>query len=72
MSTTPTHPDTARLTGFAAAELWLRRLDRTATAFHARVQPRLCAELVLHPLPRERGTSSFHDTRRNTNVFHAA
>ena len=72
MSTTPTHLSIPRLTGFAAAELWHRRLDRTESIFNSKVQPRLCAELVLHPLPRERGASSFQDTRRYANVFHAA
>lgn len=72
MSTTPTPHSAARLTGFAAASLWHRRMAKTGAHFITKVQPRLCAELVLHPLPRERGASSFNDTRRTDNVFHAA
>lgn len=61
-----------RLTGFAAASLWHRRMAKTGAHFVTKVQPRLCAELVLHPLPRARGASSFHDPRRTADVFNAA
>ena len=38
----------ARLSSFAVATLWHRRLDRTRTS--AKVQPRVAAELILHPV----------------------
>lgn len=72
MSTIPTHHSATRLTGFAAASLWHRRMAKTGAQFITKVQPRLCAELVLHPLRRERGASSFGDPRRTENVFNAA
>lgn len=73
MNATPTTPSAARLTGFAAASLWHRRMAKTGvrSAF-AKVTPRLCAELVLHPITRERGMSSLGDVRRDANVCHAA
>jgi len=72
MSAIPYHHSATRLSGFAAASLWHRRMAKTGAQFITKVQPRLCAELVLHPLPRERGASSFNDPRRNADVFHAA
>jgi len=73
MSATPTTHSLTRLSGFAAASLWHRRMARTGVqAILPKVQPRLCAELILHPIARERGPSSFHDTRKVDNVFHAA
>jgi hypothetical protein len=74
MSATPTHYSAARLTEFAAASLWHRRMAKTGVhTFINKVQPRLCAELVLHPItPRDRGESSSHDSRRAPHVFHAA
>ena len=72
MSAIPYHHSATRLSGFAAASLWHRRMAKTGAQFITKVQPRLCAELVLHPLPRERGASSFNDSRRNADVFHAA
>jgi hypothetical protein len=73
MNATPITPSAARLTGFAAASLWHRRMAKTGvrSAF-AKVTPRLCAELVLHPIPRERVVSSLGDARRNADVCHAA
>ena len=73
MNATPTTPSAARLTGFAAASLWHRRMAKTGvrSAF-AKVTPRLCAELVLHPIPCVRGTSSLGDVRRDNDVCHAA
>jgi len=73
MSATPTTHSLTRLSGFAAASLWHRRMARTGVpSFIPKVHPRLCAELILHPIPRERGASSFHDTRKVADVFHAA
>lgn len=73
MSATPTTHSLAHLSGYAAASLWHRRMARTgAHAFITKVHPRLCAELVLHPIPRERGVSSFNDTKKVADVFHAA
>lgn len=72
MSTTLTHHSATRLTGFAAASLWHRRMAKTGVQFITKVQPRLCAELILHPIPRERGVSSFNDPRRTSDVFNAA
>jgi hypothetical protein len=73
MSATPTTHTLTRLTGFAAASLWHRRMARTGVqSFAPKVQARLCAELVLRPIPRERGASFFHDTRKVADVFHAA
>jgi hypothetical protein len=76
MSTIPTTHSVARLSGFAAASLWHRRMARTGVhSIITKVQPRLCAELVLHPLPpipRYRGASSFNDTRKASDVFRAA
>lgn len=73
MNATPTIPSVTRLTGFAAASLWHRRLANTGvrSAF-VKVTPRLCAELVLHPISRERGVSALGDARRETDVCHAA
>ncbi len=42
-----------RLTGFAAASLWHRRLVRAHALNHVRAKPRISAELVLRPVPRE-------------------
>lgn len=73
MSASPTLHNTARLTGFAAASLWHRRLARTSVQImNTKVHPRLCAELVLHPIARERVASAFNDARRAADVFHAA
>jgi hypothetical protein len=74
MSATPTSlAGATRLSGFAAASLWHRRMARTgAHSFVPKVQPRLCAELVLHPVPRVRGGASFHDGRKAVDAFHAA
>jgi len=73
MSATPTLHNATRLTGFAAASLWHRRMARTGVqAIMTKVQPRLCAELVLHPISRERGAPAFNDARRTADVFHAA
>jgi len=73
MSATPNISRTSRLSGFAAASLWHRRMTKTGThnTFN-KVRPRLSAELILHPIPRDRGVASFNDTRRAANVFHAA
>lgn len=38
-----------RLSTFAMATLWHRRLARTRSG-EVRVQPRVCAELILHPV----------------------
>lgn len=38
-----------RLNGHAVTELWHRRLARTQIG-SGKVQPRLCAELLLHPV----------------------
>ena len=73
MNATPTTHSLTRLSSFAAASLWHRRMARTgAQAFITKVQPRLSAELVLHPITRDRAVSSFHDARRTADVFHAA
>ncbi len=73
MSATPSLHNTTRLTGFAAASLWHRRMARAGTQnIIIKAQPRLCAELVLHPIPRDRATSAFTDVRRAVDVFHAA
>jgi hypothetical protein len=73
MSTTPTSHSLTRLTGFAAASLWHRRMARTGVqSFITKVQPRLCAELVLHSIPRDRGASSLNDSRKVADVCHAA
>jgi hypothetical protein len=73
MSATPTNHNLTRLSGFAAASIWHRRMARTGVqSIITKVHPRLCAELVLHPIPRERGVSSFNDARRVADVFHAA
>jgi hypothetical protein len=73
MSATPTTHNLARLSGFAVASLWHRRMARTAVpSSNTKVHPRLCAELVLHPIPRERGVSPFTDSRKVADVFHAA
>jgi hypothetical protein len=42
-----------RLTGFAAACLWHRRLVRAHALRYARAKPRISAELVLRPVPRD-------------------
>ena len=73
MSATPTTHSLTRLSGFAAASLWHRRMARARVQdFVTRAHPRLCAELVLHPITRERGESSFNDARKVADVFHAA
>jgi len=73
MSATPTLQNATRLTGFAAASLWHRRMARTGVqSIITKVHPRLCAELVLHPIARERGAPVFTDARRADDVFHAA
>ncbi len=73
MSAGPPLHNASRLTGFAAASLWHRRMARTGVqSIITKVQPRLCAELVLHPIARERGASAFNDARRAPDVFHAA
>lgn len=73
MNATATTPTSTRLSGFAAASLWHRRMAKTGVrSALAKVTPRLCAELVLHPIPRERGVSSLGDVRRDLNVCHAA
>ncbi len=72
MSASTINPSAARLTGFAAASLWHRRMAKTGGHMVAKVQPRLCAELVLHPLPRERGEPECGDPRRSVHVFHTA
>jgi hypothetical protein len=73
MSATPTTHSLTRLSGFAVASLWHRRMARTGfQSVTTKVHPRLSAELVLHPIPRERGVSPFNDTRKVADVFHAA
>jgi len=73
MSATPTTHNFSRLSGFAVASLWHRRMARTGVqSISSKVHPRLCAELVLHPIPRERGASSFSDARKVADVCHAA
>lgn len=47
-----------RLSGFAAASLWHRRLVRTHALGYVRVRPRLSAELVLHSILRDGGKTS--------------
>ncbi|OAM91399.1 hypothetical protein OH491_23175 [Termitidicoccus mucosus] len=64
------HNSRVRLSGFAAARIWHHRLSRTTVPRPGaaspvvpacgRVRPRVCAELVLHPIkekqnPRLRG-----------------
>jgi hypothetical protein len=39
-----------RLSGFAAASLWHRRMIRTAALNYAKVSPRLSPELTLRPV----------------------
>ncbi len=73
MSTTPSPLHRTRVSGFAAASLWHGRMAKTGSHFNfTKVHPRLCAELVLHPIPRIRGVSSGFDTRKDSDVFHAA
>lgn len=73
MSAIPTTHSLTRLSGFAAASLWHRRMAKTGVPINnTKVHPRLCAELVLHPIPRDRGASAFNDARRAADVFHAA
>jgi len=73
MSATPTTHSLTRLSGFAVASLWHRRMARTGVqSLITKVQPRLSAELVLHPIPRDRGVPSFDGTRKAADVFHAA
>ena len=73
MSATPTSHSLTRLSGFAVASLWHRRMTRTGgQSASTKVHPRLSAELVLHRIPRERDVSPFNDTRKVSDVFHAA
>ncbi len=63
----------ARLTSFAVTALWHRRLSRT-TARTSKVQPRVLAELLLHPvvshgLPVEEDRTRSRDT---LDACHAA
>lgn len=48
-NSTSTVRSATRLSTFAMATLWHRRLSRTRAA-EVRVQPRVCAELILHPV----------------------
>jgi hypothetical protein len=52
MSTDTQYPG-VRLTGFAAACLWHRRLVRTHALSYTRAKPRLSAELVLRSVYRD-------------------
>jgi hypothetical protein len=47
-----------RLSGFAAASLWHRRLVRTNALNYVKVRPRLAAELVLQSVRRD-GVSAY-------------
>ena len=60
-----------RLSGFAAASLWHRRLVRTSALNYVRIRPRLAAELVLQSVLREGGESSTMP-RRAADSRHAA
>jgi hypothetical protein len=61
-----------RLTGFAAASLWHRRLVRTSALNYVRVQPRVAAELVMRPLRREDSRSFGFEPGRAGPGRHAA
>jgi hypothetical protein len=71
---TEIHSSGVRLTGFAAASLWHRRLVRAQALNYVRVQPRRSAELVLHPLRRATDDFSAVSTqpRRGDARRHAA
>jgi hypothetical protein len=69
----------SRLTGFTANSLWHRRLSRlhpgSAAALPARVQPRVSAELILHPVVSQRlplTPLSAPSSRDSLDVCHAA
>jgi hypothetical protein len=47
-----------RLSGFAAACLWHRRLVRTNALNYVRIRPRLSAELVVNSILRDSARSS--------------
>lgn len=59
-----------RLSGFAAASLWHRRLVRTSALNYVKIRPRLAAELVLQSVLRDTPSSSA--PRRTADSYHAA
>lgn len=61
-----------RLSGYAAASLWHRRLVRSRALSSVKVQPRLSAELTLHPVRRETGKPFPSDHPRTADSRHAA
>jgi hypothetical protein len=54
----------SRLSGYAASTLWHRRLIRTGSSSFSKVQPRVSAELVLHPVTRDASVASPVENRR--------
>lgn len=69
---TPYSFSVGRLSGFAAASLWHRRLIRSRALSSTKVQPRLSAELTLHPVRRETGKPFPSEPRRAADSRHAA
>jgi hypothetical protein len=61
------------LSSFTVASLWHRRLARTQLST-VRVQPRVAAELILHPVISKRlpAAASFAGPRGSLDGFHAA
>ena len=60
------------LSSFTVASLWHRRLARTQLST-VRVQPRVAAELILHPVISKRlPADSFAGSRGSLDGFHAA
>jgi hypothetical protein len=60
-----------RLSGFAAASLWHRRLVRTNALNYVRIRPRLAAELVMQSVVIETPQSPTA-SRRSVDSRHAA
>jgi len=61
-----------RLSGFAAASLWHRRMVRSTALNFARVRPRVSAALVLRPVNRDALSSNVSDSGRADSSCHAA
>jgi len=72
MSMNSSRPRTP-ISSFTVASLWHRRLARTQLG-SGRVQPRVAAELILHPVISKRlpAVASFAGHRGSLDGFHAA